>query len=390
MATVPRELHLELIAAVQGDDLPGVNNLILEGADVNRRGPLPQTPLHIAAGRGFVQMVDKLLAAGADVHALDSSMGASALHFAAQSGVTDVAQLLLEAGAFINLQSATVGLTPLINAIWSKQVGMVRFLLARGAATEIKTHLGGASAWDFVGNSVLWTAGFTNPEEEAWGREIRELLEARKKQDDAMLTGQKLMAAVQAGDAAAVRSLIAAGVNVDEKSPVVANGNDGQTPLLVASFLGHGEIVRMLLAAGANPRINDYLLKATPVHKAAYAGRPDALVALRADGGGEINAQGPYNGYTAMHDAVWHKHPDCLAVILDWPGARFDLVGFDGLTPEGLATRLGYTEMAQMILAKQAALARATDNASVSPRVRPSPRPDSRTRAGSFVTDSAS
>ena len=371
MAIVPSELHLELIAAVQDNDLPTVSDLILAGADVNRRGPLPQTPLQIAAGRGYVQMVDKLLAAGADVHALDSSMGASALHFAAQSGVTDVAQLLLEAGAFINLQSATVGLTPLINAIWSKQVGMVRFLLARGAATEIKTHLGGASAWDFVGDSVLWTAGFTNPEKEAWGREVRQLLEARKKQDDAVLAGQKLMAAVQAGDAAAVRSLIAAGVNVDEKSPVVANGNDGQTPLLVASFLGHTEIVRMLLAAGANPRINDYLLKATPVHKAAYAGRPDALAALRADGSGEINAQGPYNGYTAMHDAVWHGHPDCLAVILGWPGARFDLAGFDGLTPEGLAIRLGYTEMAQMIRAKQATLARAMDNASVSAGVRP-------------------
>ena len=116
----------------------------------------------------------------------------------------------------------------------------------------------------------------------------------------------------------------------------------------MASFLGHGEIVRMLLDAGANPRINNYLLKATPVHKAAYAGRPDALVALRAEGGGEINAQGPYNGYTAMHDAVWHGHPDCLAIILDWPGARFDLVGFDGLTPEGLAKRLGYNKMARI------------------------------------------
>ena len=365
MTVTPGELHLQLIMAVQDNDLPAVRDLIVTGADVNRRGPLPQTPLHIAAGRGYVQMVDKLLTAGADVHALDSSMGASALHFAAQSGVTDVAQLLLDAGAFINLQSATVGLTPLINAIWSKQVGMVRFLLARGAAIEIKTHLGGASAWDFVGDSVLWTAGFTTPENEAWGRAIRELLEARKKQDDAVLAGQKLMAAVQAGDAAAVRSLIAAGVNVDEKSPVVANGNDGQTPLLVASFLGHGEIVRMLLGAGANPRINDYLLKATPVHKAAYAGRPNALVALRAEGGGEINAQGPYNGYTAMHDAVWHGHPDCLAVILDWPGVRFDLVGFDGLTPEGLAIRLGYDNMAQMIRAKQASLASVTDHAFV-------------------------
>ena len=355
MTRVPDKLHLELVAAVQANDLPAASELILDGASVNRRGPLPLTLLQIAAGRGYVQMVDKLLAAGADVHALDSSMGASALHFAAQSGVTDVAQLLLDAGAFINLQSATVGLTPLINAIWSKQVGMVRFLLARGAAIEIKTHLGGASAWDFIGDGVLWTAGFTNPEKEAWGREIRELLEARKRQDEATLGGQKLMTAIQAGDVATVRALIAQGVDVNEKSPVVANGNDGQTPLLVACFLGHTEIVKLLLAAGANPRINDYLLKATPIHKAAYAGRPEALLALRSNAGGEINAQGPYNGYTAMHDAVWHGHPDCLAVILDWPGVRFDCVGFDGLTPEGLAIRLGYTEMAQMIRARQPA-----------------------------------
>ena len=278
MTIVQDQSHFELIQAVQANDLPGATALILSGAAVNRRCPLPLTPLQIAAGRGYVQMVDKLLAAGADVNALDSSMGASALHFAAQSGVTDVAQLLLDAGAFINLQSATVGLTPLINAIWSKQVGMVRFLLARGAAIEIKTHLGGASAWDFIGDGVLWTAGFTNPEKEAWGREIRELLEARKKQDEATLGGQKLMASVQAGDVAAVGALIAAGIDVNEKSPVVASGNDGQTPLLVACFLGHGEIVRLVLAAGANARINDYLLKATPIHKAAYAGRADALL----------------------------------------------------------------------------------------------------------------
>ncbi len=306
----------------------------------------------LASGRGAVQMVDKLLTAGADVHAIDSSMGASALHFAAQGGVVDVAGMLLDAGAFINLQSATVGLTPLINAIWAKQVPMVRYLLERGAAIDIKTHLGGATAWDFVGDGVLWTAGFTNPEREAWGRQIRELLEEQKRKDERALAKQELMTAVQAGDLGAVRSAIAAGADVNEKSPVLVNGNDGQTPLLVACFLGHAEIVRALLEAGANPRINDYLLKATPVHKAAYAGRPDALLALREQGGGEINAQGPYNGYTAMHDAVWHGHPDALGIILDWPGVRFDLRGFDGRTAEELAHDLGYTEMASMIRAK--------------------------------------
>jgi uncharacterized protein len=352
----PGKLELALLAAIEENDLPVTDTLIRRGANVNQRGPLPLTPLMVAAGRGQVQMVDKLLAAGADVHAIDSSMGASALHFAAQGGVTDAARLLLDAGAFINLQSATVGLTPLINAIWAKQVPMVRFLLERGAAIDIKTHLGGATAWDFVGDDVLWTAGFTNPEHEVWGREIRRLLEEQKSTDEQALAQQALMAAVQAGDLDAVQRAIAAGADVNEKSPVLANGNDGQTPLLVACFLGQAEIVRALLAAGANPRINDYLLKATPVHKAAYAGRPEALLALREQGGGEINAQGPYNGYTAVHDAVWHGHGEALAVLLDWPGVRFDLRGLDGRTAEQLAHDLGYTELADMIRAKAEAL----------------------------------
>ena len=350
------ELNLELFAAIHANDLAGIAELIRRGANVNNRRPLARTPLHVAAGRGYVRAVDLLITAGADIHTLDSSMGASALHFAAESGVTEAARLLLDAGTFINLQSATVGLTPLVNAVWSKQVAMVKYLLERGAAIDIKTHLGGATVWDFVGNSVLWTAGFTVPENESWGREIRQLLEAKKARDEATLASQALMSAVQGGDLDKVKSLVAAGVDVNEQSPVLANGNDGQTPLLVAAFLGHAEIVRSLLAAGANPRINDYLLKATPLHKAAYAGRPDALLALRDHGGGEINAQGPYNGYTALHDSVWHGHAECLKIILEWPGARFDLEGFDGLTAEGLATRLGYGEMAALIRAKVAEL----------------------------------
>src|SRR4030081_3842126 len=166
-----KDLERALLAAIDENDLPGADGLIRSGADVNRRGPRPLTALMLAAGRGSTQMVGKLLAAGADGHAVDSTMGASALHFAAESGVIDVAQLLLDAGAFINLQSATVGLTPLINAIWAKRVSMVRYLLQRGAATGVLTHLDGATAFDFVGTGVLWTAGFTIPESEAWGRQ---------------------------------------------------------------------------------------------------------------------------------------------------------------------------------------------------------------------------
>jgi ankyrin repeat protein len=345
--------ELALLAAIEANDVPGVINWIKRGANVNQRGPLPYTVLMIAAGRGYVQITDLLLSAGADVHALDSTLGASALHKAAQSGVVEVARLLLEHGAFINLQSATVGHTPLIDAVWAKKPAMVKFLLDRGAAITIKTHYQG-SVWDFIGKEARWTAGGTTPEKESWGSTIRELLERRQAQDEAALKAQPLMQAVLSNNLAEVKRLIAAGADVNELSPVLGSGNDGQTPLLVASFNGFSEIVKALTAAGANPRIIDYLLKATPAHKAAFSGHPEALQALVEQGLVDLNAQGPYNGYTALHDSVWHGHTQAMEVLLK-AGVRTDLRGFDGNTAADLATALGYDAMAAAIRAKMQA-----------------------------------
>jgi ankyrin repeat protein len=343
-------LEIALLAAVEANDVPGVSNWIKRGANVNQRGPLPYTVLMIAAGRGYVQITDLLLSAGADVHALDSTLGASALHKAAQSGVVDVARLLLDHGAFINLQSATVGHTPLIDAVWAKKPAMVKFLLERGAALTIKTHYQG-TVWDFIGREPRWTAGGTTPEEEGWGRTIREMLEARQAKEEAAVGAQPLMQAVLSNNLGEVKRLIAAGADVNELSPVVGGPNDGQTPLLVASFNGFTEIVRELVAAGANPRIIDYLLKATPAHKAAFSGHPGPLQVLVDQGLVDLNAQGPYNGYTALHDSVWHGHAEAMEVLLG-ADVRTDLRGFDGNTALDLAVALGYEAMAAAIRAK--------------------------------------
>ncbi len=344
-------LEIALLAAVEANDLTLAATLIKRGANVNQRGPLPYTPLMIAAGRGSVQLVDMLLAAGADVHVVDSTLGASALHKAAQSGVVDVARLLLARGAFLDLQSATVGHTPLIDAVWSKKPAMVKFLLEQGASINIRTHYQG-SVWDFIGKGPCWTAGGTTPENEAWGRTIREMLEARQAADEEAVQKQSLMQAILQNDLVEVKRLIAAGADVNEKSPVVASGNDGQTPLLVACFNGFTEIVRELLNAGANPRIVDYLLKATPGHKAAFSGHPGPLKLLLEHGQLEVNAQGAYNGYTALHDTIWHGQLEAAKVLLADPNVRLDLRGFDGNTPLDMAVALGYHEIADLVRAR--------------------------------------
>ena len=350
--TTPEDLDLQLLTAVDTNDLRLATELIKRGANVNKRGPLPYTLLMIAAGRGYVQMTDNLLSAGADVHALDSTLGASPLHKASQSGVVDVARLLLAHGAFINLQSAIVGHTPLIDAVWSKKPAMVKFLLEQGAIVNIKTHYQG-TVYDFIGTGPAWTAGGTTPENEAWGASIRQLLDARVKADEEAVQGQALMQAVLKNDLEGVKKAIADGADVNAKSPVVGSGNDGQTPLLVACFNGFTEIARELVKAGANPRIVDYLLKATPGHKAAFSGHPEAAK-LMIESGVEVDAQGPYNGYTMLHDGVWHGHTETVKAILA-SSARTDLRGHDGKRPLDLATAFGYDEIASLIRARMEA-----------------------------------
>jgi uncharacterized protein len=164
------------------------------------------------------------------------------------------------------------------------------------------------------------------------------------------------MAAAMAGDIDAVNTLIAAGVDVNEKSPVIGSGNDGQTPLLVACFLGHAAVVRALLEAGANPTVNDYLMAATPAHKACYAGQSDVLkVLLERAPGIDLTAQGPYNGYTALHDACWHGHRETVEILLDY-GVPLNQKSHQGETPAQFARTLGYFEIATLIeRAEQAA-----------------------------------
>ena len=150
-----------------------------------------------------------------------------------------------------------------------------------------------------------------------------------------------LMKAVKANNAAQVKQLIAQGVNVSEAD------SGGDSPLIMAAYLGYTDITRLLLEAGADVGALDPGMKATALHAAAYAGRVEParlLVQYHID----IDKQGPYNGYTALHDAIWQNNVEVARVLID-AGANLQIKSNDGQTPLEFAQAKHHTEIAKLI-----------------------------------------
>lgn len=313
------------------DDLDPVRlkQLLAAGADPRAKDRLGRPPLNRAAARGWAAGTELLLDAGADPHLLDTRMGASALHGAAQCGATDVIGLLLDHGAFVDQQAPTHGHTPLIDAVWHKREPAVDLLLRRGANPDIAAH-GGYRA-DELGPLAC------GEDQRAYVRLIARARAARARAGSGALHD-----GARTGDREAVEQALDAGHDVDTRAP------DGHTPLLDAAREGHDAVVRTLLGRGADASLTDHLMKATAAHKAAYNGRAETLATLVRDPRLALDAQGPYNGFTALHDAVWHGHLASVRVLLA-AGARTDVRGRDGRTPGEMARDYGYAEIAALL-----------------------------------------
>ena len=89
--------------------------LLRTGAELTARADQGFTALHIASGRGRVQVVDLLLSAGADLEVRDSH-GYTPLLTAAQRGQVEALQRLLAAGANCMVQGND-GLDPVMLAM---------------------------------------------------------------------------------------------------------------------------------------------------------------------------------------------------------------------------------------------------------------------------------
>jgi hypothetical protein len=239
---VPSTLDSQLIAAASKNDVTGARRLIAAGADVNALDDTVQSAFLIAASEGHLELLDLTLAHGADVRSLDSYHG-TALIRAAERGHAAVVGRLLQAGVAVNHVN-NLGWTALHEAVLlgngtQEYVDTVRLLIAGGAdrnkpaADDGTTPVQAAKTRGQIAvSAALATDVAGDP-------------------GDTRAATDALLAAASSGDANKVAAALAAG------APIESSDDHRRTALLLASLRDRVGVARLLVQLGADPDAQD-------------------------------------------------------------------------------------------------------------------------------------
>jgi uncharacterized protein len=222
--------------------------LLKAGADPKATRWNGETALMIAAEVGSMDEVRMLLDRGLDVNGAEPNRMQTALMWAAAEGHADVVDLLIEKGANA-IAASKGGYTPLVFATLKDDAISVRRLLQAGADANLA--LGQTKILTVATSSRCYKAAVA-------------LLGGGADPNVADNTGNTpLHLAAQAGSLELVKTLLAKGANLNARTKPAAPGGRGgfrlaagqQTPLLLAARSNHVDVMRALIEAGADIKL---------------------------------------------------------------------------------------------------------------------------------------
>jgi ankyrin repeat protein len=244
--------------------------LFVTAARANGDGPLTK-----AVKSGDIQAVRTLIKSGVDVN-VKSGDGSTPLLWAADGSRHEIARVLIAAKASVDAAN-DFGVTPLLHASRVGDATMVGILL-EGGADPSRAHTEGETP---------------------------------------------LMAAARSGSVPAVRQLLQRGANVN-----AAERFQKTTALMWAASEGHGEVVDLLIEAGADPNLQGHVTSLTTRHNADHptGGMTALMLAARngnldvvrrlVKGGADMKLKNGDNA-SAMMVAMYNDRFDVAAALLE-------------------------------------------------------------------------
>uniref|UniRef100_Q69ZU8-2 Isoform 2 of Ankyrin repeat domain-containing protein 6 n=1 Tax=Mus musculus TaxID=10090 RepID=Q69ZU8-2 len=255
-----------LIAAYKGQT-ENVVQLINKGAKVavTKHG---RTPLHLAANKGHLSVVQILLKAGCDLDVQDDG-DQTALHRATVVGNTEILTALIREGCALDRQDKD-GNTALHEAAWHGFSQSAKLLVKAGANVLARNK---------AGNTALHLAC-----QNSHSQSTRILLLGGSRADLKNNAGDTcLHVAARYNHLSVVRLLLNAFCSVHEKNQA------GDTALHVAAALNHKKVVKVLLEAGADTTIVNNAGQ-TPLETARYHNNPEVALLLTKAPQGSVSA----------------------------------------------------------------------------------------------------
>lgn len=351
-----------LMACARSGAVAGVRLLLARGADVHAKEPTQhQNALMWAAAERHADVVQLLIEARADL-AAQTTLGFTALHFAARQGDLASTRLLLDAGVAVNIHarresipargagvggtgfttrgSSFPGATALLVATVRGQVPLALFLLDRGADPDILEAGFAPLHWA----AGTWENGLANP---VYGfvDPIGGIPDRAAK--------LRLIAALLAHGADPNLPMTVRPPTYGGTGTGGYNDASGATPFVVAANASDVEVMRMLLAAGANPHLmtntkSNAILAATGLNRGIGEIIDDEDRALEAvrfllEAGVDVTAVTTFNE-NALYGPSYRGWNRMLELLIA-RGADVNIVNKAGVTPylaaSGYGDRLG-------------------------------------------------
>jgi ankyrin repeat protein len=296
--------------------------------------------LHLAAAKGDISLLQRLVHAGGDLQAMDTLKGTPLIH-AIRSGMIETCKWILETDPRTIKHPSENELDPLLHAAKSKQWDIARVLVTTGADVRASGPGYGFTCLHYAAKDRQYELALALIERGAD-------LEARNSHGSTPIAR-----AVGSEDEQMVRLLLEAGANGQ------ATDREGRGMLHLAAMAGHLRIAGLLLSFGVDINYCDDLGR-TSLHYAANWDQEEFCAWI-------LNREDPIDfnvadnrGRTPLHCAASQGFQDTSLFLRDH-GADCRLADLDGLTAIDIAMMSWHGHLAHLLASEENIVASSED-----------------------------